>query len=54
MNEKLKEKLFALIKEKPANYGQCCGSKAYTELRRLSFCPTNSISRPGFSGYFTT
>ena len=33
MNEKLKEKLFALIKEKPANYGQCCCSKAYTELR---------------------
>lgn len=33
MNERLKEKLFALIKEKPVNYGQCCGSKAYAELR---------------------
>lgn len=28
-----RKKLFAPIKEKPANYGQCCGSKAYAGLR---------------------
>ena len=43
MNEKLKEKLFALIKEKPANYGQCCGSKAYAELRKEILAATPKL-----------
>ena len=43
MNEKLKEKLFVLIREKPANYGQCCGSKAYAELRKEILAATPKL-----------
>lgn len=48
MNEDLKADLKKLIAEKPMNYGQCCNSKAYAELKSKIMAATPLLASPEF------